>query len=312
MVPRGGRAVGALGRREGCGQSSAATTSASVARDGVRRAAAAAAAAGRPLVAADVLPVSTRIPRRPTRCAARTSAPGRRRPSRRRRAGSAAPRSRAQRRRRPAGRRPATACRGPSPAAVANSRPATRRAGVERQALGREPPRVAVHRQECRPAADRAGTRCRGSRRTGRRRASPMTTAATGVGRRLGLGAQRAAARRTRVGHRAPRARRAAASGMARGRVGGRRRGCRDDPARVGYARRARANRAASVARWTSEKFVTTRYGMPARVEARRARRSSPGSGSPLRMITPSASSTNPAVPCRAARSRSGGRAGRA
>ena len=136
--------------------------------------------------AASVLPDRTRIPRRPTRWAAATSArrssptiANAERGSRAGRGPRASPRA-------PGGRRPATACRGScARRPVANSSPTTNAAGVERLALrasattgcDASPSSVGA-------AADRAGRRRRGSGTTGRRRASPMTTAATRPGGR--------------------------------------------------------------------------------------------------------------------------------
>ncbi len=58
-------------------------------------------------------------------------------------------------------------------------------------------------------------------------------------------------------------------------------------------------NRADSVSRWAAEKFVTIRNGIPI-LASRASASAAPGSSSPLKTITPSASRTNPRTPASA------------
>ena len=94
--------------------------------------------------------------------------------------------------------------------------------------------------------------------------ASPMTTAATVPGRqRIGLvrGDDRLAVELAPGVVGGEHEQRPA--GVAGRGVGGGGRGPRDDPVRVDRAARPCANQPASVSRWSCEKLVTTRNGMP-------------------------------------------------
>ena len=206
----------------------------------------------------------------PTRWAARNRHGGRRRPSRRRTRGSRSPRS-AQTPRQPGGRTRGDGLPRMVPDARSRIRARRRSPGVERLALGRQPPRVAMHREQLGTAAHEpeGDVHVRGTTGLLRRVADDD--------RRDGGPGAASASSSVSIGWPANSRRASSAASTNSGRPGsaarvqrrrGRERRLESGRGSIGAARSAEPAGKGLAA--DCEKFVTTRNGMPRSLERRR------------------------------------------